>query len=64
MSQPALPSKSRFSASNISMPLAQFLSPLIGAGLGRTIAGLWDLTEMINVFEPLVSVTAGAGDTS
>lgn len=54
-----MPSRSRSSASNISMPLAQFLSPQIGAGLGRTIAGLWDLTEMINVSEPLVSVTAG-----
>lgn len=45
------------------MPLAQSLSPQTGAGVGRTFGGLCDLTEMINVSEPLVSVTAGAGDT-
>lgn len=38
--------------------------PWAGAGLGHTMMELWDLAEMSDVSEPLVSVTAGAGGTS
>lgn len=55
LSQPALPSKSRLSASKISTPLADFILPWAGAGLGHTIMELWDLAEMSDVSEPLVS---------
>lgn len=46
------------------MPLADFTLPQAGAGLGHTIMGLWDLAEMNDVSEPLVTVTAGADGTS
>lgn len=64
LSQPSVPSKSRPLASKISTPLANFILPGARAGLGHTIKGLWDLVEMNDASEPLVSVTAGAGGTS
>lgn len=64
LSQPALPSKSRSPASKFSISLADFTFPWARIGLGHTIAGLWELAEMRDVSEPLVSVAAGAGGTS
>lgn len=64
LSQPALPSKSRSPASKISISLADFTFPWARAGLGHTIAGLWELADMRDVSESLVSVAAGAGGTS